>query len=155
MVISWLVGTVARTLEVRDCTMSKKNAVAYIKPPEPAFLTAFKKQAGFKESPSVDTKREELGFDDDQADKDDERPTVVVLEPGHLTEQEVAAAKELGAEEIPESEEPPVDGRIRFKKPKKRQNEESEGGQQKKKASSSKKVKNSSLLSFNEDEEDG
>ena len=36
--------------------MSKKNAVAFVKPPEPAFLTAFKKKAGFKEGPSVDTK---------------------------------------------------------------------------------------------------
>ena len=36
--------------------MSKKNAVAFVKPPEPAFLAAFKKRAGFKEGPNVETK---------------------------------------------------------------------------------------------------
>ena len=36
--------------------MSKKNAVAFVKPAEPAFLTAFKKRAGFKEGPNVETK---------------------------------------------------------------------------------------------------
>jgi len=136
--------------------MSKKNAVAFVKPPEPAFLTAFKKRGGFKEGPSVDTKREELGLDDSQEDKEDELPTVVVLGEGDLTEQEVAAAREEGAEEAEAAEEPPSDGRIRFKKPKKRPSDDAdELSERKKKATSSKKVKNKSLLSFNEDEEDG
>lgn len=35
--------------------MSKKN-VSYIKPQEPAFLARLKKQVGYKEGPTVDTK---------------------------------------------------------------------------------------------------
>ncbi|KAF0294325.1 uncharacterized protein FJT64_008026 [Amphibalanus amphitrite] len=140
--------------------MSKRNAVAFVKPPEPAFLTAFKKKAGFKEGPSVDTKHEELAFDENQTDREDEKPTVVVLKPGDLTEQEAEEAKEDGAQELDSAEEddkPPADGKIRFKKPKKRSSDDAaEQEQKKKKASSSKKVKNASLLSFNEeDEEDG
>ena len=54
-------------------------------------------------------------------------------------------------------DEPPADGKIRFKKPKKRSSGETEEQEKKKrKTSSTKKVKNASLLSFTEqDEEDG
>lgn len=33
-----------------------KNAVAFNKPPEPAFLRRIKEQVGFQEGPNVDTK---------------------------------------------------------------------------------------------------
>lgn len=36
--------------------MNKKHQIAYTKPNEPAFLTEFKKRAGFVEADTVDTK---------------------------------------------------------------------------------------------------
>lgn len=36
--------------------MSKKRNVAYIKPQEPEFLARLKREAGFVEGPTVDTK---------------------------------------------------------------------------------------------------
>ena len=47
---------------------------------------------------------EELAFDENQTDKEDERPTVVVLKPGDLTEQEAERAKQDGAEELDAAE---------------------------------------------------
>ena len=65
-------------------------------------------------------------------------------------------ASDLTGFAISEDDQPPADGKIRFKKPKKRSSDEAaEQEQKKKKTSSSKKVKNASLLSFDEDEEDG
>lgn len=91
--------------------MSKRN-ITYVKPEEPSFLRRIKEQVGYKEGPTVDTKvgctkntppnpvltsrtpfqREDLGpvEEDDLRDADDERPTVVVLNPGDLTEEEAA-----------------------------------------------------------------
>lgn len=36
--------------------MNKKHQITYTKPAEPAFLTEFKKRAGFIEADTVDTK---------------------------------------------------------------------------------------------------
>ncbi|CAJ0965932.1 unnamed protein product [Ranitomeya imitator] len=36
--------------------MSKRNQVSYVKPSEPSFLKKFKKDVGYKEGPTVDTK---------------------------------------------------------------------------------------------------
>uniref|UniRef100_T1HD91 DUF4604 domain-containing protein n=1 Tax=Rhodnius prolixus TaxID=13249 RepID=T1HD91_RHOPR len=72
--------------------MSKKN-VSYIKPQEPAFLARLKKQVGYKEGPTVDTKREQLPVcSSDESDGEDQ-PQVVVIGPGDLTEEEAAKAK--------------------------------------------------------------
>ena len=38
-------------------------------------------------------------MDESQTDREDERPTVVVLKPGDLTEQEADQAREDGAKE--------------------------------------------------------
>lgn len=40
----------------------KRNQVSYIKPNEPAFLRRIKQQAGYRESPDVDTKVCSLDF---------------------------------------------------------------------------------------------
>ncbi|KAF6202263.1 hypothetical protein GE061_004661 [Apolygus lucorum] len=71
--------------------MSKRN-IAYIKPKEPAFLARLKQEAGYKEGPSVDTKKEQLPSlnSSDESDGEDQ-PLVVVLKPGDLTKEEAEA----------------------------------------------------------------
>jgi len=136
----------------------KKNAVTFLKPEEPAFLRRLKAEIGFKEGPSVDTKREDLPQceSEDLEDKDDERPTVVALEPGDLTADEADQLK------VFEEPEPTVEegGRILFKKPLKRSAEEKaadaavQAKAAKIKESTSKKVKDKKLLSFDDEEDD-
>nr|XP_022312356.1 uncharacterized protein KIAA1143 homolog [Crassostrea virginica] len=143
-----------------------KGKISYIQNDEPEFIKRFKQKVGYKEGPTVDTKREIPSFDEDgedaRPDNDDEKPVVVQLREGDLTAEEV---------EQMEKEELVTDGKIKFKKPVKRSGEETEltpstkkkkegSGEKKKeekkdKKKSSKGVKNATLLSFNEDEEDG
>ncbi|KAL3275423.1 hypothetical protein HHI36_020185 [Cryptolaemus montrouzieri] len=75
--------------------MPKKN-VTFIKPEEPSFLKKLKEQAGYKEGPTVDTKREDLGPIDDRdfEDTEEEKPTVVVLNSGDLTAEEATREQE-------------------------------------------------------------
>lgn len=91
--------------------MSKRNAVVFSKPEEPAFIRKMKEQAGFKEGPTIDSKvlashsdlcmrfnslilvgtskREQAEIDiEDREELDEERPTVVVLKDGDLTAEE-------------------------------------------------------------------
>ncbi|XP_017773271.1 PREDICTED: uncharacterized protein KIAA1143 homolog [Nicrophorus vespilloides] len=78
--------------------MSKRN-IAYIKPEEPNFLKRIKEQVGYKEGPTVDTKREDTERRlqaEDFEDTNDELPTVVVLKPGDLTAEEVDQHKQQG-----------------------------------------------------------
>ncbi|KAJ8945933.1 hypothetical protein NQ318_016761 [Aromia moschata] len=97
--------------------MSKRH-VAYVKPEEPSFLKKIKQQAGYKEGPTVDTKREDYGevADEDLQDTEEEQPTVVVLKPGDLTAEEAAREKDRLKKE---EEETPADlsSRILFKAP--------------------------------------
>ncbi|XP_069814464.1 uncharacterized protein KIAA1143 homolog isoform X2 [Dendropsophus ebraccatus] len=151
--------------------MSKRNQVSYVKPAEPSFLKKFKKDVGFKEGPTVDTKRQDLpavADDSDGSDKEDELPQVVVLKKGDLTAEEVMDIKQQlkGSKE----EEPtPANGKILFKKPEKRSTGDKFTGinassNKKKKhedskesmsaKSSQKQVRNTSLLSFDEEDED-
>ncbi|KAG7202337.1 hypothetical protein KM043_018666 [Ampulex compressa] len=59
---------------------------------EPKFLRELKEKAGYKEGPTVDTKREALPEDsDDERDTAVEQPVVVVLKPGDLTAEEADA----------------------------------------------------------------
>merc|ERR1712096_338773 len=88
---------------------------------------------------------------EEREDAEDEAPTVVVLNKGDLTEEE---AKSATLKEDPDD--PPPDGRIRFKKPTKRSGEDDEKkidhtGEPNKKRG---KVQKKSMLSFDEDEED-
>ncbi|XP_061074503.1 uncharacterized protein KIAA1143 homolog [Conger conger] len=152
--------------------MSKKSNISWIKPAEPSFLRKFKNDVGFIEGPTVDTKREELpkfDGDSDDSDREDEKPQVVVLKKGHLTAEEVQKIKDENKDSKSE-EKPPADGKIIFKKPEKRSSEKFQGitassskkrkqqeekeSHKEKEENEGKKVKNSSLLSFGDDEED-
>ncbi|XP_046658215.1 uncharacterized protein KIAA1143 homolog [Homalodisca vitripennis] len=75
--------------------MSKRRNVAYIKPQEPEFLARLKREAGFIEGPTVDTKRETLPelSDDEDENRTDDSPVVVVLKPGDLTQEEAEEIK--------------------------------------------------------------
>ncbi|XP_066484874.1 uncharacterized protein KIAA1143 homolog [Tiliqua scincoides] len=152
--------------------MSKRNQVSYVKPAEPTFLSRFKQQVGYREGPTVDTKKEQLPTpeDDDESDKEDEQPQVIVLKKGDLTAEEVLKIKqELNESSKASGEEPdPADGKIMFRKPLKRSSDKKYSGltassSKKKKETkrnsltpqnTTKQVKNSSLLSFDEEESD-
>ncbi|KAF7284615.1 hypothetical protein GWI33_021807 [Rhynchophorus ferrugineus] len=146
--------------------MSKKHNIAYIKPEEPSFLRKLKEQIGYKEGPTVDTKREDLGPVDEEnlRDTEEEQPQVVVLRPGDLSAEE-AAQEKIRLEK--EEQEKPADlnAPIVFKKPNKKITDSSEASANKDKGSnkrsgeakdkkSSKKAKKSNLLSFDDDEEE-
>ncbi|CAH1101069.1 unnamed protein product [Psylliodes chrysocephalus] len=132
--------------------MSKRH-VAFIKPDEPSFLKKLKKEAGYKEGPTVDTKREDYGevSQEDFEDKEDELPTVVVLKRGDLTAEEAKIEEDRLQKEIEEAP-ADLDAPIVFKAPKKQETEDIP----KKKSSKndSKKIKNKTLLSFNDEEDD-
>ncbi|XP_060520844.1 uncharacterized protein KIAA1143 homolog [Cylas formicarius] len=145
--------------------MSKKHHISYVKPSDPSFLKKLKEQIGYKEGPTVDTKREDLGpvSEQDFQDNEDEQPQVVVLSPGDLTAEE-AAKEKLRLEK--EEQETPADlnAPILFKAPdKSKPNSEVSSKQSvsKRRSSStdqtkksSKKIKNSSLLSFDDEEDE-
>ncbi|XP_006635605.1 uncharacterized protein KIAA1143 homolog [Lepisosteus oculatus] len=145
--------------------MSKKNQVSWVKPTEPSFLRKFKNDIGYKEGPTIDTKRQEVpavADDSGDSDREDERPQVVVLKTGDLTAEEVMKVKgELKGEAEGDA---PADGKIVFRKPVKRSSGTFQGitassskkkkEVEKKRENPQRKVKNSSLLSFGEDEEE-
>ncbi|XP_061885136.1 uncharacterized protein KIAA1143 homolog [Entelurus aequoreus] len=156
--------------------MSKNKAggVSWVKPEEPSFLKKFKSDVGFKEGPTVDTKRlvTPTPGDDSGSDREDESPQVVVLKDGDLTSEEVQHLKEgvQAKEAVEKNDEPPADGKILFKKPAKRSSADKFQGitassrkkkrddvsreDKKEEGTCGKKVKNSSLLSFGCDEEE-
>ncbi|XP_053914651.1 uncharacterized protein KIAA1143 homolog isoform X2 [Cuculus canorus] len=109
--------------------MSKRNQVSYVRPAEPAFLSRFKRQVGYREGPTVETKREQLPLadDDDDSDNEDEQPQVVTLKKGDLTAEEAMKIKQQIKEALKSNEsdgEPePADGKIMFRKPAKRSSE--------------------------------
>ncbi|KPP63844.1 hypothetical protein Z043_117863, partial [Scleropages formosus] len=77
--------------------MSKRGSVSWVKPAEPSFLRKFKNDVGFKEGPTVDTKRQMPAAEDDSSgdsEREDEQPQVVVLEKKHLTAEEVKHIKD-------------------------------------------------------------
>ncbi|XP_018426824.1 PREDICTED: uncharacterized protein KIAA1143 homolog [Nanorana parkeri] len=152
--------------------MSKKNRVSYVKPAEPAFLVKFKKDVGYREGPTVDTKRQELptvADDSDGSDKEDEQPQVVVLKKGDLSVEDVMKIKQEIKGSEKDDDPVPADGKILFRKPVKRTTDNRFSGlnatsSKKKKPEenqeslsskpSQKQVRNSSLLSFDDEEED-
>ncbi|XP_072709873.1 uncharacterized protein KIAA1143 homolog isoform X4 [Ciconia boyciana] len=111
--------------------MSKRNQVSYVRPAEPAFLSRFKRQVGYREGPTVETKREQLPLADDDSengsDNEDEQPQVVTLKKGDLTAEEAMKIKQQIKEALKSNEsdgEPePADGKIMFRKPAKRSSE--------------------------------
>ncbi|XP_068944433.1 uncharacterized protein KIAA1143 homolog isoform X1 [Petaurus breviceps papuanus] len=153
--------------------MSKRNQVSYVRPPEPAFLSRFKQKVGYKEGPTVETKKIQPEIpegDDDRSDNEDEQPQVVVLKKGDLSAEEVMKIKQQIKSSKPDEEPAPADEKIMFRKPAKRSSDEKYLGltansrkkkkdEEKKKGdlvpkNSQKQIKNSSLLSFDEAEEE-
>ncbi|XP_073703759.1 uncharacterized protein KIAA1143 homolog [Garra rufa] len=145
--------------------MSKKGNVSWVKPAEPSFLKKFKNDVGFKEGPTVETKKQQMPqLDDDSGDSDreDEMPQVVILKKGDLSADEVVKIKK----DSNKDEQPASDGKIVFKKPVKRSSDKFEGitassskkkkseDGEKKESKAGVKVKNNSLLSFGGDDDD-
>ncbi|XP_020843010.1 uncharacterized protein KIAA1143 homolog [Phascolarctos cinereus] len=152
--------------------MSKRNQVSYVRPPEPAFLARFKQKVGYKEGPTVETKKiqPEIPEGDDRSDNEDEQPQVVVLKKGDLSAEEVMKIKQQIKSSKPDEEPAPADGKIMFRKPAKRSSDEKYLGltansrkkrkdEEKKKEdlvpkNNQKQIKNSNLLSFDDAEEE-
>ncbi|XP_017861341.1 PREDICTED: uncharacterized protein KIAA1143 homolog [Drosophila arizonae] len=148
--------------------MSKRNNITYVKPQEPSFLAKLKAEIGYKEGPTVETKRQKLedldqeDYDssEERPEREDEKPQIVVLTRGDLTADEVALEQQRIAKE--EAERPadlsqPIVFKQRVKQPKiqtEDQTEKSEKPQKSKDKKSKKSKSSSSKLSFNEDEED-
>ncbi|XP_072535958.1 uncharacterized protein KIAA1143 homolog [Salminus brasiliensis] len=146
--------------------MSKKGNVSWVKPNEPSFLRKFKNDVGYKEGPTVETKKQQMPTseeDSGDSDREDEMPQVVVLKKGDLSADEVLQIKK----DSKQDDQPPADGKIIFKKPEKRSSDKFEGitassskkkkrseDGEKKESKSGVKVKNSSLLSFGGDEDE-
>ena len=70
-----------------------KNKLEFIKQDTPKFLRDFKAKVGYKEGPTVDTKKQKIPTkkdddDDDDGEREDEKPTICVLREGDLTEEE-------------------------------------------------------------------
>ncbi|KAK2902752.1 hypothetical protein QQF64_010402 [Cirrhinus molitorella] len=148
--------------------MSKKGNVSWVKPAEPSFLKKFKNDVGFKEGPTVETKKQlmpQLDDDSGDSDREDEMPQVVVLKKGDLSADEVLKIKK-DTTDSNKDEQPPSDGKIVFKKPVKRSSDKFEGitassskkkkseDGEKKESKAGVKVKNNSLLSFGGDDDD-
>lgn len=127
--------------------MSKRN-IAYIKPKDPSFLAKLKAEIGYKEGPTVDTKRQKLQDDDVDCDsseessqrpeREDEQPQVVVLEAGDLTEEEVDRERQRIAREEAEA---PADLKKRIIFKKKSHTEQHSGTAAKNSANENKKKK--------------
>ncbi len=71
-----------------------KNKLEFIKQDTPKFLRDFKAKVGYKDGPTVETKKQKIPTrnedddDDDDGEREDEKPTICVLRAGDLTEEE-------------------------------------------------------------------
>ncbi|KAK3765836.1 hypothetical protein RRG08_026304 [Elysia crispata] len=147
-----------------------RQGVQYVNNEEPSFIKQFKKRIGHKDEPDIDTKRSIPNFDDDSDDNgielEDEKPVVVVLKDGHLTQEE-AQVEQTKIDQGPAR----LDEKIKFKKPIKRTAAQPEEGDEEtavsdltkkrkdktkksKMSASSKPAHNKSLLSFGDEEEE-
>ncbi|XP_066539847.1 uncharacterized protein KIAA1143 homolog [Hoplias malabaricus] len=149
--------------------MNKKGNVSWVKPSEPSFLRKFKNDVGYKEGPTVETKKQQMPTGDEdsgESDKEDEMPQIVVLNKGDLSAEEVKNIKQ-DTKDSQKDEEASADGKIIFKKPVKRSSDKFEGitassskknkienKETKKETKSGVKVKNRSLLSFGGDDDE-
>lgn len=154
-----------------------KNNIGYAKPPEPKFIREMKAKLGYRE-PEESIRDKLVGdagdFDDREGeqiaqyafntwtltclstDRDDEKPTIVVMKNGDLTEEEAKEEETLLLKL--EDEKKVAEGKIEFKKPVKRDNDadkkDSDEPKRKKDKKESRKEKKKNLLSFDEDEEE-
>ncbi|EZA55000.1 hypothetical protein DMN91_008995 [Ooceraea biroi] len=133
----------------------KKHNVSYIKPDEPKFLQQLKEQIGYKEGPTVDTKREALPeiSDDEREEKLDDKPTVVVLNSGDLTAEEADAFQK---QKEKEENNAPADlsKKIIFRKTKVAEMESDTVDTDKPLKKKAKREKQKVVLSFDDDEDD-
>ncbi|XP_039962984.1 uncharacterized protein KIAA1143 homolog [Bactrocera tryoni] len=85
--------------------MSGKRNISYVKPQDPSFLAKLKSQIGYKEGPTVETKRQKVDFDEHSSDSDreEEKPQIVVLQSGDLTAEEVQKEEARIAKEAAEA----------------------------------------------------
>ncbi|XP_074999299.1 uncharacterized protein KIAA1143 homolog isoform X5 [Calonectris borealis] len=101
-------GRGGRAAGSRAAAMSKRNQVSYVRPAEPAFLSRFKRQVGYREGPTVETKREQLpladGDSENGSDNEDEQPQVVTLKKGDLTAEEAMKIKQQIKEALKSNE---------------------------------------------------
>ncbi|KAL5292223.1 KIAA1143 family protein [Megaselia abdita] len=142
--------------------MNKKHQIAYTKPTEPAFLTEFKKRAGFIEADTVETKRQKIeNFSDSDSDQEDykrqdEKPEVVVLNPGDLTAEE-ASREEARIKREENEKKADLNQKVVFKSKSKNQSGSSTSTDDKVKGDkkkSKKQKETKSKLSFDEEAED-
>ncbi|XP_015911502.1 uncharacterized protein KIAA1143 homolog [Parasteatoda tepidariorum] len=133
--------------------MPPKRNISFTKPPEPAFIKRMKDSIGYQEPPTIETKKQKLAHEDDDIELEDDKPVVVVLNSENITKDELEAFTENSKNE-----------KVVFSKPAKKNLEEKSSLNcsskkqllQKKVDAlkdSKKAVKNSSLLSFDEDED--
>uniref|UniRef100_A0A182LSN4 DUF4604 domain-containing protein n=1 Tax=Anopheles culicifacies TaxID=139723 RepID=A0A182LSN4_9DIPT len=113
-----------------------------------------KEQIGYREGPSIDDKREAIeNYDDsDDEEHEDEKPQVVVIKEGDLTEAEAEQA-------FKEESEKPADlnQKVVFKSRKPKSEKCEENPKQKpddKKAKKAKQKQKMSKLSFNDEDEE-
>lgn len=134
----------------------RKHNISYIKPDEPKFLREIKEKVGYKEGPTIETKRAvlpEYSDDDEDTERNDEKPVVVVVNSGDLTAEEADAIEKQKQQEEANA---PADlsKRVIFRKSKVSKSEEdSKDVRPSKRAKESKKPK--AVLSFNDDEDEG
>ncbi|GFR11136.1 DUF4604 domain-containing protein [Trichonephila clavata] len=141
-------------------TMAPKRSITYNKPEEPPFIKRMKNAVGYQEPDNVETKRGIANSSecDDDADHDryDERPMLVVIDNSDITEEDVKKIVEKAD----------LNQKITFARPatKKKEDKVSLAFSSKKNEKLQKeinndergialKVKNTSLLSFDEDED--
>lgn len=135
--------------------MAKRN-ISFTKPPEPSFIKKMKESMGYQEPDTIETKMQVQPYDaENDEDRDDEKPAIVVLKPGDLTEEDVKQIQEKWDE----------NKKIMFSKPVKKDSEEKNAldfSSKKRKdlekrisseKEKTKQVKNTSLLSFDEEED--
>ncbi|CAH8586268.1 unnamed protein product [Dicrocoelium dendriticum] len=87
--------------------MSKKGRVEYIQESEPPFIRRFKERAGIVQPPTIASKRftSSCDHDDDDGDRPDEQPQLVLNDSSGVTEDEARAflAKKVTKQSASES----------------------------------------------------
>lgn len=83
---------------------NRKRNVAFIKPQDPSFLQKLKAEIGYKEGPDIDAKRQKVEENrndyssEEEVEREEEKPQVVVLQEGDLTAEEVAEVEKVERE---------------------------------------------------------
>lgn len=153
----------------------RKRNIEFSRPDEPSFLKKMKAQIGYQnqDSGSIESKKSALekAQTSDVTDREDEQPVFVIPEEANITETELNAFKEKLKDDLePVNQIDTLNQKIVFRKPtkdkssnqgmqavqssSKKTDKTDESSKLLDKRSQIKSVKNSSLLSFNEDDEE-